>query len=264
MNDEKWCRFIYEGMPTYGLVNGDFVTVVAGGLFDQHRKVTDRRVPLESVHLLAPIIPANFYAVGSNYANHVIMKGKGKLPDSPKTGYRASSALTGPYDPIVKPRDAGDNIEYEGELVAVIGKKMKGVSPEEAEAGIFGWTIGNDLTERDWQNIDSSNLRGKNTDTFKPMGPWIVRNIDFKSLVTEVRVNGKTLHKFSTANMLFSPGEVISRICRTNTVYPGDIVWLGTDEKPETLRVADVVEVAISQIGSIRNEVILEGATGGA
>ena len=176
----------------------------------------------------------------------------------PRVGYRANSALVATGEDVIKPRDAGPRFEYEGELVAVIGKPARKVSPEQAADCIFGWTIGNDLTERDWQRDDPTNLRGKNADTFKPMGPWLVTGIDPRDMTTNVRLNGKTVHSFPTGNMLFSAAEVISDISRTNTLSPGDVVWLGTDEVPEQVKPGDLIEIEITGLGVLRNRVVAE------
>jgi 2-keto-4-pentenoate hydratase/2-oxohepta-3-ene-1,7-dioic acid hydratase in catechol pathway len=132
------------------------------------------------------------------------------------------------------------------------------VSAKDAAGCIFGWTIGNDLTERDWQRDDPTNLRGKNADTFKPMGPWIVTGIDVSDMTTNVRLNGKTVHSFPTGDMLFSAPEVISAVSRHNTLSPGDVVWLGTDEVPQSVKPGDVIEIEITGIGALRNRVVAE------
>lgn len=171
-----WCRFEKDGRASYGVVEGETVVAVEGEPWGQHRR-TEQKLPLASVKLLVPVMPPTFYAIGSNYKNHVIERSKvkgfkePKFYDRPRVGYRANSALVASGDDIVKPKDSGPRFEYEGELVAVIGKRCRNISPEEATACIFGWTIGNDVTERDWQKNDPTNLRGKNADTFKPMGP---------------------------------------------------------------------------------------------
>ena len=173
-------------------------------------------------------------------------------------GYRANSALIATGENIVKPADSGPRFEYEGELVAVIGKRCRNVSPEEANACIFGWTIGNDVSERTWQANDRTLWRAKNCDTFKPMGPWIATGIEPRDMTTTVWLNGETIHKFPTGDMLFSAGEVISDISRTNTLSPGDVVWLGTDEVPQSLNPGDVIEIEITGIGVLRNRVVAE------
>jgi 2-keto-4-pentenoate hydratase/2-oxohepta-3-ene-1,7-dioic acid hydratase in catechol pathway len=257
-----WCRFQKDKIVGYGIVEGDTVVAVEGDPFADHR-TTASRFKLSEVKLLVPVLPGTFYAIGSNYRNHVVGRAqvKGTAPKfygTPRVGYRANSALIATDEDIIKPRDAGPRFEYEGELVAVIGKSARKVSPKDAAACIFGWTIGNDLTERDWQRDDPTNLRGKNSDTFKPMGPWIVTGIDASDMTTNVRVNGKTVHSFPTGNMLFSAGEVVSDISRTNTLSPGDVVWLGTDEVPQSVKPGDLIEIEISGIGVLRNRVVAE------
>jgi len=257
-----WCRFQKDKLVAYGIVDGDTIAVVDGDPFAGHRTTGDK-FKLSDVTLLVPVIPGTFYAIGSNYHNHVVgrAKVKGTAPkfyDRPRVGYRANSALIPTGANVVKPKDAGPRFEYEGELVAVIGKPARKVSPAEATDCIFGWTIGNDLTERDWQRDDPTNLRGKNADTFKPMGPWIVTGIDPRTMTTNVRLNGQTVHSFPTGNMLFSAGEVISDISRTNTLSPGDVVWLGTDEVPHSVKPGDLIEIEITGIGVLRNRVVTE------
>jgi 2-keto-4-pentenoate hydratase/2-oxohepta-3-ene-1,7-dioic acid hydratase in catechol pathway len=258
-----WCRFEKDGRVHYGLVEGETVTAVDGDPFSQHR-ATNTKFPLADVKLLVPVIPPTFYAIGSNYRNHVIERSriKGfkepKFYDRPRVGYRANSALIASGEDIVKPKDSGPRFEYEGELVAVIGRRCRNVTSAEAQACIFGWTIGNDITERDWQKNDPTNLRGKNSDTFKPMGPFIATGIEPRDMTTTVRLNGETVHKFPTGNMLFSAAQVISDISRTNTLSPGDVVWLGTDELPKPIKPGDTVEIEISGIGVLRNRVAAE------
>lgn len=258
-----WCRFDKDGWPTYGIVEGDSVFDIEGDPFRGYER-TNVKYKLSDVKLLVPVVPPTFYAIGSNYRNHVIERSKvkgfkePKFYDRPRVGYRANSALIPSGANIVKPKDSGPRFEYEGELVAVVGKTMRNVSPEEATKGIFGWTIGNDVTERDWQKNDPTNLRGKNADTFKPMGPFIATGIDPKDMTTNVRLNGKTLHTFATGNMLFSAGEVLSDISKTNTLSPGDVVWLGTDELPQSLTPGDLIEIEISGIGTLSNRVVME------
>ena len=133
---------------------------------------------LSDVKLLVPVIPGTFYAIGSNYHNHVVepRQGQGHSSLNSTTGRASAIAPTARWsrrgEDIVKPKDAGPRFEYEGELVAVIGKTGAATSrPSRRADCILGWTIGNDVTERDWQRDDPTNLRGKNADTFKPMGP---------------------------------------------------------------------------------------------
>ncbi len=257
-----WCRFQKDERASFGIVEGDTVTAVNGNPFSDYTPTSNKH-RLADVKLLVPVMPPTFYAIGSNYHDHVVgrAKVKGNEPKfykSPRVGYRANSALLATGEAIVKPKDAGPKFEYEGELVAVIGKIMRNVSPQEATQGIFGWTIGNDVTERDWQRDDPTNLRGKNADSFKPMGPWIATGIEPRDMTTNIQLNGKTVHSFPTGNMLFSAGEVISAISRTNTLSPGDVVWLGTDDVPHSIKPGDVIEIEITGIGTLKNPVTAE------
>lgn len=257
-----WCRYQNGERATYGIVEGDTVRAVEGDPFTRY-SLTGQKCLLGEVKLLVPVVPGTFYAIGSNYKNHVIgrAKVKGTAPkfyDVPRVGYRANSALVASGDDIVKPKDAGPRFEYEGELVAVIGRPARRLTPEQAQECIFGWTIGNDLTERDWQRDDPTNMRGKNADTFKPMGPWIVTGVDLRDMTTNVRINGRAVHSFPTANMLFNPGEVVSSVSRYNTLSPGDVVWLGTDEVPEQVKPGDLIEIEITGIGVLTNRVVAE------
>ena len=257
-----WCRFQKDKLVSYGIVEGDTVVAVDGDPFSDYR-TTATKLKLSEVKLLVPVIPGTFYAIGSNYHDHVVgraqVKGtKPKFYDTPRVGYRANSALIATGENIVKPKDAGPRFEYEGELVAVIGRPARRVSPMDAADCIFGWTIGNDLTERDWQRDDPTNLRGKNADTFKPMGPWIVTGLDPRDMTTNVRLNGKTVHPFPTGDMLFGAAEVISAVSRYNTLSPKDVVWLGTDEVPQSVKPGDVIEIEITGIGVLRNRVVAE------
>ncbi|MDF2114096.1 fumarylacetoacetate hydrolase family protein [Roseiarcaceae bacterium H3SJ34-1] len=257
-----WCRFQSGGAVSFGVVEDDKIKEVSGSPFGRW-DYTGRTFAVGDVALDVPVIPGNFYAIGSNYASHVEERGKvrgtgAKYYDVPRVGYRANSALIPHGHSIMKPRGSGEQFQYEGELVAVIGRKARNVTPEEARACIFGWTIGNDVTERDWQKNDPTNLRGKNSDTFKPMGPWIVTGIDPKDMRTTVVLNGEKLHDFATGNMLFDAGQVISAISQTNTLHPGDVVWLGTDELPVNIKPGDTLDITITGIGTLSNSVVAE------
>jgi len=241
--------------PKYGWILNDKVGEIGGNVFGRYRR-KEAETPLADVKLLAPSMPGKIICVGRNYVEHAKELGN-EVPKVPLIFMKPPSSIINPNDTIILPPQS-TQVEHEGELVAVIGKRCRNVSPAEASASIFGWTIGNDITERDWQKNDPTNLRGKNADTFKPMGPWIATGIEPRDMTTVVRLNGATVHSFPTGNMLFSAGEVISDISRTNTLSPGDVVWLGTDELPQSLKAGDTIEVEISGIGVLRNRVVAE------
>ena len=183
---EKWCRFQAGGKVLFGRIDGDSVTAIDGEPWGAHT-VTSNKHALSSVKLLIPTVPSTFYCVGINYREHIIQAAKRRgvepqFPQRPDIGYRANNALCAHEDPIIKPKDAGDIFQYEGELVAIIGKQGKKIPKEKALDYVFGWTIGNDVSERTWQRSDRTLWRGKNADTFKPMGPWIVTGLDYRKM----------------------------------------------------------------------------------
>jgi 2-keto-4-pentenoate hydratase/2-oxohepta-3-ene-1,7-dioic acid hydratase in catechol pathway len=147
-------------------------------------------------------------------------------------------------------------VEFEGELVAVIGKKMKNVGEKDALQYVAGYTLGNDVSERGWQKSDRTLWRAKNSDSFKPMGPSIVDGIDPMAQKIDVRVNGKTVSSYSTAGMIFSVAQYLSRMSQYLTLHPGDVVWFGCDGPTlPALRRGDLVEVVNEQIGVLANRV---------
>ena len=159
---------------------------------------TTRKHDLAAVKIEVPVVPPTFYCVGLNYAEHIreVAAKQGieaNLPEQPDVGYRAVNALIAHDEPVVIPRDA-TKVQYEGELAVVIGKKAKHLSEAEALSCVLGYTIGNDVSERVWQKSDRTLWRAKNTDTFKPMGPWIETEVDLDALETRVRLNGKRDH----------------------------------------------------------------------
>jgi 2-keto-4-pentenoate hydratase/2-oxohepta-3-ene-1,7-dioic acid hydratase in catechol pathway len=180
------------------------------------------------------------------------------LPQKPDIGYRAANALIAHDEPIVLPRDATERVQYEGELVVVIGKKAKRLSRNEALSCVLGYTIGNDVSERTWQAADRTFWRSKNTDTFKPMGPWIETEVDLDALHTAVRLNGEETIRFRTNDMLFGVAEYISAMSQYLTLHPGDVIWMGTDGVPVNMKAGDVVEIDIAGIGVLRNAIVMD------
>ena len=181
-----------------------------------------------------------------------------KFPQRPDVNYRAANALTANGDPIIKPRDAGELFQYEGELVVVIGKQGRRIPRDKALEHVFGFTIGNDVSERTWQRGDRTLWRGKNADTFKPMGPWIVTGLDYRKMTTVVRLNGQEVDRFNTWDMIHDVETYIEEVSKYCTLYPGDVMWMGTDGSPRNMKPGDVCEVDITGIGTLRNKVVLE------
>jgi 2-keto-4-pentenoate hydratase/2-oxohepta-3-ene-1,7-dioic acid hydratase in catechol pathway len=145
------------------------------------------------------------------------------------------------------------------DLFRGIGKTARNVSEADALDYVFGYTIGNDVSERTWQRGDRTFFRAKNTDTWKPMGPWIETSLDLDAAMTIIRVNGTETIRFPTNEMLYSIQTFISRTSRYCTLVPGDVLWMGTDGTSPNLKHNDIVEIDITGLGTLRNRFVRAG-----
>ena len=143
---------------------------------------------------------------------------------------------------------------------AVIGKQAKHLTEDNAMSCVFGYTIGNDVSERTWQRGDRTFWRGKNTDTFKPMGPYIETDVDLDAMETVIRLNGKEDLRFKTNDMIFGIAHYIAAITKYITLVPGDVIWMGTDGTSPDLVHGDVVEVELTGLGVLRNRLVKAAA----
>ena len=259
----RWARFEKNGQPCYAVIEGDTVLPVRGSPFEAWER-TAERLRLADVKLLVPVVPPTFYAAGMNYAEHVLEAAAklGRAPDLPPNadaGYRTVNALIAQGESIVIPADATDLVQYEGELVVVIGRKCKHLTRENALSAVLGYTIGNDVSERTWQKSDRTLWRAKNTDTFKPMGPWIETDVKLEDLRTTVRLNGEEKITFDTNKMIHGVVDFLVAMTTVLTLYPGDVLWMGTEGATANMKHGDVCEIEISGIGTLRNPVVREG-----
>ena len=180
-----------------------------------------------------------------------------KVPTQADIGYRSNNALIGSGGEIVIPADSTGPVHYEGELVAVIGKRARNLAEKDALGCVAGYTLGNDVSERSWQRSDRTLWRAKNSDTFKPMGPFIVDGLDPMDQTIEVRINGRTVSSYHTGGMIFGVAAYLSRMSRYVTLHPGDVVWMGCDGPTvPPLQPGDLVEVENKAIGVLSNRVV--------
>lgn len=258
----RWSRFQVEGRTVYGIVEGDEVVEVEGTPLGDHRR-TQNRHSLGAVKLLVPVEPPMVYASGvANYRAHVEWAANffGRTPGSPPTradvSYRSPTALTASGDPIVIPKDASDEVHYENELVVVIGRRAKNLTRENALSCVLGYTIGNDVSERTWQAKDSTFWRSKDSDTFKPMGPWIETDFDLARATSIVRINGQEVSRFATGDFLFDIPYYLSELSKYVALLPGDVFWMGTDGATlPPIKDGDTVECEITGIGVLQSPV---------
>lgn len=249
-----YVRFEHQGRVSCGRLEGGSVQPLSGDLFANPRPA-GRALPPGNVKLLYPCTPTKVLAVGRNYHSHL---GKAAAPKRPELFLKPVSCLQHPGEPILLPPDATD-VHYEGELVIVIGRRCRRASAEEAAAAIFGHTCGNDVSERQWQNGPDRDMqwwRAKGADTFGPLGPAIATGLDPKrGLMLETRLNGQTVQKQSTADLIFDCVEIVRFASQYATLEPGDVIFTGTPGATRAMRPGDVVEVSIEGIGALRNPV---------
>jgi 2-keto-4-pentenoate hydratase/2-oxohepta-3-ene-1,7-dioic acid hydratase in catechol pathway len=250
----KFVRYRSGSSTGYGTLDGETVREIRGNLFGGYTE-TGATLELADVSLLAPCQPGKILAVGLNYKSHI---GNRPQPRDPEIFLKAVTSLQDPGGPIVTPRDATD-LHYEGELVVVIGRQLKNASAEEARAGIFGVTCGNDVSERNWQHGPGKDLqwwRAKGCDTFAPLGPAIVTGLDYGNLLLQTRLNGEVVQRQYTSDLIFDCPTIVSWISGWVTLLPGDIVYTGTPGSTRKMSPGDVVEVEIESIGVLRNPVL--------
>ena len=258
----KWCRFQVGAQVSHGIVEDDTVIEVAGSPFGEHSvtRITHR---LDRVKLLAPVIPPILYAAGPNYRGHLegMAKRRGeppRYPARPEPKLRSPRAIIGPGDSIVVPKESTGAVQPEGQLAVVIGRKVRNVSRENALECVLGYSIGNDVSQREWQRTDRTLFRAKNCDTFKPFGPWIVTGLDPRELRIVVRHNGTVWEDFSSADQIRDTATWIHEMSKTATLHPGDVLWMGTEGADGDMVPGDVIEVEISGIGTLRNPIVAE------
>ena len=247
----KIARFEADGKISYGLVEGDAVKVISGSPFGEYTE-TGATHPLSSVRLLAPVPrPGKILAMALNYRSHV---GGETEPSRPEPFFKTATSIIGPGDDIVIPPDT-DQVHEEGELVAVIGRRARNVSEAEALDYVLGYTCGNDVSARDWQQADTQWWRAKSADTFGPIGPFIETDLDPTAQAISVRLNGTEVQHCDSAEMIFGVAATIADVSKYVTLEPGDLLFTGTSGSTSQIVAGDVVEVEISGIGTLRNPV---------
>lgn len=257
----KYVRFETDGREFWGVLNGEMIRVLDGNFLDGGKE-TEHIIPLSAVRLLAPVKAPNIVCIGLNYKPHA-KETEMKLPEIPLIFIKTNTALAGPKDDILLPRIAPDNVDYEGELTVVIGKRAKNVSEMDALDYVFGYTIANDISARDCQlHIDRQWARSKSFDTFCPIGPVVATGIDPDHLYIQTRLNGRVMQDSNTEHLIFSVRQLVSFISRNMTLLPGTIILTGTPEgvgfsrtPPVYLRDGDEVDIKIEGIGTLTNRV---------
>jgi len=249
----KIVRFSTGKKTYYGILNGESISVMSRKPF-QSISLTDERYPMSAVKLLAPCLPSKIVALGVNYRSHA-QEMNSQLPKNPLIFIKPPTAVIGPDDHIVYP-PSSHQVDYEGELGVVIRKKAKGVAVEQAKDYILGYTCLNDVTARDLQRSDGQWTRAKGFDTFAPIGPCIETELDDTNLDIETCLNGRSVQKGNTRDLVFGVAELISFISQVMTLLPGDLIATGTPGGIGPMQPGVTVEIKIEGIGVLRNQVV--------
>lgn len=242
--------------PKYGWLLNDKVGEIGGNVFGRYQR-KEAETPLADVKLLAPSQPSKIICVGRNYVEHAKELGN-EVPKVPLIFMKPPSSIINPNDTIILPPQSAQ-VEHEGELVAVIGKRGRHITAENAKKHILGYTIGNDVTARDLQKSDGQWTRAKGFDTFCPFGPWIDTEFDPADSVVTCRVNGQMRQMASTRDMVFNVGVLIAYISSVMTLDPGDLIFTGTPAGVGELKHGDEVLVEVEGLGVLKNPVKAEG-----
>lgn len=243
-------------MARFGLVEGDAVLPFAAGetLESLPNVQTESSLPLSAAKLLAPLAPSKIVCVGRNYREHAAELGN-KMPDEPLLFLKATSALIGTGDFIQLPPQSRQ-VEHEGELGVVIGRTASKLAGDDDPLSyVLGYTCVNDVTARDLQRKDVQFTRAKSFDTFCPVGPVIVNDLDPLNLEVTTRLNGVIKQQGNTRDMAFSVPFLVRYIADIMTLYPGDLIATGTPAGVSPMKDGDVVEVEVEGIGILRNTV---------
>lgn len=216
---------------------------------------TNLDIDAESYQLLAPCAPSKIVAVGKNYINHAAEMGS-TVPKEPLLFLKPPTAIIANTQAIHYPK-ASQRVDYEGELALIVGERIKNCPPEQAASKIWGYTIANDVTARDLQEKDGQWTRAKGFDTFCPLGPWIVRELNAAArLQTFLNDEEQPRQSIQIDGMVHPPEVLIAYISSVMTLLPGDVILTGTPEGIGTLKIGDRVRIEIEGIGHLENYVI--------
>ena len=240
------------GKAVYGWMLDDKVGEIQGDIFGEYRR-REAKIPVAEIKFAAPCLPGKILCVGRNYVDHARELGN-EVPKVPLIFLKPPSSIIANGENIILPPQS-NQVEHEAELVVVIGKRGRNITPENAKEHIFGYTIGNDITARDLQKVDGQWTRAKGFDTFCSFGPWIDTEFDASDAVVTCRVNGQMRQMASTRDMVFNVTTLIAYISSVMTLEPGDIIFTGTPAGVGELKNGDVVDVEIEGLGKLSNPV---------
>ena len=248
----KFIRYKIKSGIRYGLVFDNHVLEVEGDIFSKYQ-VTETKHALCDLKILSPCVPTKIVAIGLNYRSHAEELGMA-LSEDPMVFMKPPTAVIGPDQEIIYP-EMSSQVDYEGELAVVIGKKCRFVTEEDSEKYIAGYTCFNDVTARDLQKKDVQFTRAKGFDSFAPMGPFIETDINPCNVKIETFLNGEKKQSGHTSDLIFPVRTIVSFLSKIMTLCPGDIIATGTPSGIGPMKRGDVVEVRIEGVGNLQNKV---------
>jgi 2-keto-4-pentenoate hydratase/2-oxohepta-3-ene-1,7-dioic acid hydratase in catechol pathway len=243
-------RVRHEGKASAAIVEGSTAHLVRGGPFGSLER-TGVAAAEGVAKLLVPSEPSKIVAIGINYQSHA---GERTAPGQPEAFLKAPSSLIAAGGTIVLPPNAG-RVDAEAEVVAIIGRRARNISEADVDDYVAGYTCGNDVSAREWQQSDLQWWRAKSSDTFTSVGPWMETGMDPENIHLIGRLNGEVVQEATTGELVHSIRKCIATISRSMTLERGDMVFTGTPGQTTQLRDGDVFEVEIEGIGRLRNHV---------
>ena len=255
----KILRYQSPAGPAYGALDPDgTVRKLEGSPFERPR-AGEAVGKVDALALLPPVEAPKCICVGLNYKLH-IEETNAKTPEFPLLFMKPSTALIGHGANVVYPK-ISQNVHYEAELVVVMGKRGKWIPKEQVKDYVLGYTIGNDISARDWQRREMANgfiLWGKGMDTFGPVGPVVDTSIDASDLRITLKLNGELKQDSRTSDLLFDVPHLVSELSKAFTFEPGDLIMTGTPSGVGPVQPGDVMEVELERVGVLRNRVVAE------
>jgi 2-keto-4-pentenoate hydratase/2-oxohepta-3-ene-1,7-dioic acid hydratase in catechol pathway len=236
----------------YGLADDGNITLISDEPFAAWE--TEETIALQGARLMPPSMPTKIVCVGINYKTHAAEMGH-KLPSEPVIFLKPPTAMNATGGEIHIPPGVGQ-VDYEGELAIVIGRRAHRVPVSEASSHVLGYTCANDVTARDLQRKDGQWTRAKGFDGFCPLGPWVETDVDPNDVLLETYLNGERVQSARTSDLIFGVDELVSFASHVMTLLPGDVVLTGTPSGIGPMQAGDVVEVRIEGIGSLINRVV--------
>ena len=252
----KVIRYQSDSGPAYGMFDDPNDVKLATGSFAEGFTAGDSVGSLDSLHLLAPVEPGKIMAIGLNYVDHVTeLDASRVVPESPVIFMKPTSAIIGPGEPIrlVNPENP---THYEAEICVVIGKTATDVEETDALDYVFGYTCGNDVSDRIIQKGNGQWIRGKGFDSYCPLGPAIETDLDPANVRVMSRLNGESRQNESTSSLIFSIPFLISHISKGITLHPGDVIMTGTPHGVGPMKDGDTIEIEVEGVGVLSNPVV--------